>query len=181
MATQNTDDLLPLLSTRLSYCPVTGAFHWLGSPESSPEWNSVYAGKMAGSIDRTHGYRRISVIVDGKTRRVQAHRLAYFKTHGVPPTGAIDHINGDRTDNRAENLREATPTTNGKNRRKNANNTSGFNGVYYCKETRKWRAYVASGRKTEWLGYYSTAEEAAQISHAARAARGYTARHGVST
>lgn len=179
MATQTTDKLLPVLASRVAYCPTTGVFHWLPSEEASPEWNSVYAGKLAGSVDSTHGYRRISVQMNGVTRRIQAHRLAFFMTHGKIPQDAIDHINGDRTDNRAENLREATTVTNGKNRCKSVRNTSGFTGVYFSKDTNKWRAYVVVSSKNKWLGYYSTAEEAAQISRDARTAMGYTARHGV--
>ncbi len=73
----------------------------------------------------------------------------------------VDHINGDRLDNRRENLRVCTHAQNKRNNKKNINNTSGFTGVSFHKALQKWGAKVVLDGKTHWLGGYDTPEEAA--------------------
>ena len=65
------------------------------------------------------------------------HRLIWMWVYGEEPE-QIDHINGDRQDNRLENLRNVDPLTNQRNRTKNKNNSSGFNGVCWDKESWQW-------------------------------------------
>lgn len=72
----------------------------------------------------------------------------------------VDHKNHNTLDNRAENLRPATPGQNIANRGKNCNNTSGFKGVSWHKGGRKWIANAGLNGKTVYLGLYSTPEEA---------------------
>ncbi len=84
---------------------------------------------------------------------------------GFPVT---DHVNGDGLDNRRSNLREATTGENSRNRRRQSNNASGFKGVAWNKNDRKWRAQVgADAGKRRFLGSYTTAEEAARAYDAA--------------
>ena len=79
-----------------------------------------------------------------------------------------DHINGDGLDNRRSNLREVTAVENGRNRRRDRDNTSGFKGVCWHKRDRKWQAGIRDGGKSpRHLGYFSTAEEAAHAYDAA--------------
>ncbi len=73
----------------------------------------------------------------------------------------VDHINGDGLDNRRANLRPATHAQNMANRRLNANNKSGFKGVYWNKGSRKWHAQIACDGRKHHLGFYTSVIEAA--------------------
>ena len=89
-----------------------------------------------------------------------AHRVAWLIATGTWPAEHIDHINGDKTDNRVENLREATNAENQRNRAAQRNNTSGFKGVSWNKRDSKWRAYIQVDGKFRHLGNFATPEEA---------------------
>lgn len=65
---------------------------------------------------------------------------------------SLDHINGNRSDNRWENLREASPLENQRNRKLNANNRSGKSGVCFVKNSQKWRAQIKVESKMIFLG-----------------------------
>lgn len=79
-----------------------------------------------------------------------------------------DHRNGDGLDNRRSNLREATAGENGRNRRIDRDNTSGFKGVCWHKRDRRWQASIrVGGRSPRHLGYFPTPEEAARAYDAA--------------
>jgi len=75
-----------------------------------------------------------------------------------------DHINGNTLDNRQENLRIANSAQNSWNRRLGKRNTSGYKGVWKGGKhnPHRWRAAIQKGGKYMHLGYYATAEEAAQ-------------------
>lgn len=72
----------------------------------------------------------------------------------------VDHINGDPTDNRRENLRLATTSQNRANIGKPGHNTSGVKGVSFYKRTGRFRAFLQSGGKHFHLGYFDTLSEA---------------------
>jgi hypothetical protein len=94
-----------------------------------------------------------------------AHRLAWFYSYGKWPVDQIDHINGDRTDNRLINLREATNAENAQNKRIRAGK-SGFCGVR--KENSKWLAEIKVNYKPIRIGLFNTPEEAHQAYIAAK-------------
>ena len=113
-------------------------------------------GAIAGSTNAI-GY--IQIQVDGKN--YLAHRLAWLYIHGVFPTSDIDHINGNRADNRLANLREATRSENKQNQRNaNCNNSSGTFGATWHKQTKKWKAQIMLNGKNYHIGLYDTKEEA---------------------
>jgi hypothetical protein len=74
----------------------------------------------------------------------------------------VDHINGDKLDNRRSNLRICTNAENVRNQSRRARNTSGYKGVSLDKRTGKYKAYIQPDRVFVWLGAFKTPEEAAR-------------------
>lgn len=112
--------------------------------------------RVAGSIGKD---KRIRISVDNHIYR--AHTLAWLYVTGEHPKNCIDHINGDASDNRFCNLREATHAENMQNRRSASKNSStGLLGVSFRKERNKWVAEIMSNRKRIRLGYFATKEMA---------------------
>lgn len=146
------------LREAFSYDPLTGVFCWKNS--STPCKN----GKRA-DFEYLHGYRGVS----RKQRNHFAHRVAWLFLTGNWPACQIDHINGDRADNRACNLREADSRQNNLNRGATSKSASGIKGVYWKKRERKWLAQISFGGKSKHLGFYASKEEAAQAYAAAAA------------
>ena len=117
----------------------TGVFYW-----KNPRSNHVRTGQVAGHIHKEHGYCKIKL--DGKLH--YGHRLVWLWVTGNFPENEIDHRNGDRADNRFENLRSANHAQNSQNLKRHSNNTSGFTGVYWDPFNEKWRAEIkVLGRK----------------------------------
>lgn len=133
---------------KLSYDKDTGHFTWVVGP---------LKGKRAGCMNKD-GYWVIRVY----GTLYYAHRLAYMKVNGTPPTLEIDHLNGVRDDNRWSNLREVTSTVNKQNVRaaRSSNAHSGLLGV--MKNGRNWAAQIIINGSRKCLGTYSTPEEAHQ-------------------
>lgn len=100
-----------------------------------------------------------------------AHDLVWLYVHGRWPEDQIDHINMIPDDNRLKNLREATNAQNGANRRKHRDNTSGFKGVTWSAERKKWVASIGVNNKSIALGRYAKIEDA--VAAYAEAARRY--------
>jgi len=76
---------------------------------------------------------------------------------------SVDHWDGDPMNNRRSNLRPTTQRGNGANRRSlNKNNTSGYRGVVFSKEKRRWVAQIKVNYKTKRLGYFDSPQEAAR-------------------
>lgn len=136
----------------LSYDPETGIFRWTKVRPG----RGVF-GAEAGTLERK-GYLRIKVAGE----RVLAHRIAWYFIYGKFPSHQVDHINQNKSDNRAINLRRATNLQNQANRGKNKNNTSGFKGVSWRKDNRKWKASIAVNGKKMSLGHFDSAEKAAK-------------------
>jgi len=111
----------------------------------------------------------------GKTLRVHMHRFII----NAPDNMQVDHVNGDRLDNRKCNLRLCSHADNMRNKPKKKNNTSGYKGVYWHKKDENWHARIGYGKASRslYLGSYSTAEQAAAAyNFAARCLHGEFAR-----
>ncbi len=137
------------------YDPKTGIFTWLPRPRcmfrqecSWRTWNTRFAFKPAGRVDNL-GY--VSISFGGK--KVKAHRLAYFVTHGGCPE-LLDHINGRPADNRISNLRQASPSQNGMNRAMDRRNKSGCKGISWHKKAGKWQVHVRSNGSVHYCGLF---------------------------
>jgi len=155
---------LEFLKTCLQYEPETGTFRWRRRPVDhfsdkriANAFNSTWPGRRAGSVKKDG---RTDIYVSGM--RLKAHRLVWLFETGAWPAKHLDHINGDPSDNRICNLREATDSQNGFNRGPGKNNTSGYKGVYWDKPCSKWRAQIMVKRKVVFLGHFATPEDAAK-------------------
>lgn len=104
-----------------------------------------------------NGYRKTQIF--GQCCLV--HRVVYKMHHGGCPEN-IDHINGNRSDNRINNLRPATTVQNGGNRKKQKNTTSQYKGVSWCQRLQSWKSGIYPGNKLKHLGYFSVEKEAAK-------------------
>lgn len=135
----------------LCYDPATGAFSWrvtLGA--------RAQAGKPAGS-PTANGYWCIRL----DKRLYQAHRLAWLYVTGEWPSQDIDHKNGQRADNRFDNLRDVPNALNRQNThaaRKDSG--SGVQGVARYKRTGRFQAQLKVRGKNVYLGIYDTVDEA---------------------
>lgn len=145
------------LKKSISYNQITGEFRRLIGRPHSP------VGSIVGCVN-TSGY--LVIRVDGKL--YYAHRLAWLYVYGEWPHDVIDHSNGDKSDNRLCNLRSCSQSSNGGNTKRAATNTSGFKGVSYFRQTRRWRAQIVHQKQHYSLGYYRTKEEAS-LAYAAKA------------
>ena len=139
------------MSSLLNYNPDTGELTWLVSA------GRIRSGDVVKSME-SQGYLKAKI--KGKTYK--AHRLAWLLHHGESPPRLIDHINGNRSDNRIANLRLATPAQNSANAKLQSNSTSLLKGVYYVPSKRKWRATVSNQRVIHRLGYFHSKEQAGE-------------------
>lgn len=142
-----------LMISKLRFDPETGEIRHMAS------------GSVAGTISASKGYRNIGM----NYRIYRAHRLMWFFVYGEWP-GGIDHINGDKLDNRISNLRKASHRQNQCNRSRQSNNTSGFKGVSFHKGNNKWVARIGENGKRILLGYFDDRAEAS-AAYAAAAPR----------
>jgi hypothetical protein len=137
-----------------------GALYWRVDRGSNAK-----AGARAGRMLPT-GYRSIHV----SGRRYQEHRLVYLIHHGRMPV-QIDHINGDKADNRIENLREADHSQNQVNTA-TRRNESGYRGVRFVPKTGRWAARIYVSGAEIRIGTFATAKEASEA-YKAKAAEIY--------
>ena len=165
----------------LSYDPDTGLLTWKRRPlemfatkRAGNSWNSRLCGKPALSYDNGRGYKRGMIF----NKFHLAHRVVYAIYHGAWPVNQIDHINGDKSDNRIANLRDVTHAENGRNTPMRINNTSGHTGVSWNINAGKWRARIMVRGKTKHLGFFPGIEDAIAARAAADVKYGFHANHG---
>jgi hypothetical protein len=140
-----------IAKTLFLYDRETGVLKWKVKP--SPR---IAAGAIAGSVDSC-GYRQIRY----KSNFVMAHRLIWLMESGSWPSGEIDHINGDKLDNRIANLREVDRCKNMQNiHTPNPGNKTGYRGVYFHRQSGTYRASASVNNMRYGLGNHKTPEEA---------------------
>jgi hypothetical protein len=159
------------LRSRLEYNPETGLLYWKkGSPR---------AGKEAFTTVNTRGYKATTFRPrNGPATTLSAHRAAWAIHYGEFPSGIIDHINGDKTDNRIKNLRDVTNAENARNSALGRKNKSGVLGVFVHKQTGKWCAQISAFGKHVGLGLFSSQSDAIIARKAAERVLGYHPNHG---
>ena len=139
------------LHEALNYSPLTGEFTWRSGAHRR------VAGSVAGTM-RKDGYWQIGVLGD----RYLAHRLAWMCIYGEAPEREVDHINRNRSDNRAQNLRLVSRNENAQNASHSKNNTSGYRGVTFNRKNRVWIAQIGHEMKSIYLGSFVDRDEAYQ-------------------
>lgn len=100
-----------------------------------------------------------------RERRINGKKIIIFlhrEIMNAPSRMEVDHRNGDRLDNRKENLRLCSRAENNMNRPKQKNNTSGFKGVVWHKHNKKWLAQIGINRIKKAIGYFDDIKEAAK-------------------
>jgi len=116
---------------------------------------STSIGDMAG-WDNGGGYKKVRV-----NKKIQAvHRLIFLYHHGYLPT-YVDHADLNPSNNKIENLRAATRADNARNKSKQKNNTTGWTGVFFRKDSGKYRAIIGVNDKLLHLGTFKTPKDAA--------------------
>lgn len=113
------------------------------------------------------GYVKRSVYVDNRQQAIYLHR----ELLGLRPGDRLqaDHMNRDKLDNRRTNLRAVTFAANAQNKGSRPGSTSRFRGVYWCKETGKWKAHARIAGQQFYLGRFDREEEAAEAASDFRA------------
>ena len=134
------------LKELLHYDSDSGVFTWRVSRRGVK-----HVGVVAGCVhtNKNTGYRHIFIRVDRLLYK--AHRLACLYMTGRWPESEIDHEDHDATNNRWNNLSEATHSQNQKNMSKPSDNTSGVVGVSWHKTYSKWVARINFNGKSLFL------------------------------
>ena len=156
---------LEVLKEYLDYNPDTGILTWKKKLSKNTQ-----IGREAGCAPPPSRGGRCYRQFSFKRRNYYNHRVAYYMYHGVDPSEKqkqVDHINGNKLDNRIKNLRLATNQENQWNISSlQRNNTSGKTGVVWYERHQKWVAQIEVSdnqkRKNYNLGYYTKKEDAIQ-------------------
>lgn len=142
-------------------------------------WNKIHANKIAGTPDRKSKngksvYRAVNLI----NKKYREHRIIFKLFYGYDPE-FIDHINGDRKDNRISNLNSVNLQENAKNKGLSKNNTSGINCIRFNNIRQSWIVDLgtlkSSNRTTK---AFKTFEEAVACRKAWEKENGYHENHG---
>jgi len=120
-----------------------------GSLANQLTWNKRWAGKRAGTIN--NGYYRVTC----EFGSFAVHRIIWAIMYGQWPSGEIDHINHNRSDNRISNLRQVSPKENRQNSSMYSSNISGVFGVHKHSQNDNWVAQIRTNGKTKHIGSFT--------------------------
>lgn len=172
-----------LLRKLFEYDPETGVLLWRPRPPemfdqehrewAAQIWNGRCAGKPALNLSSAQGYK-VGAIFGSK---VKAHRVIWKLVTGEEPN-RIDHINGDRGDNRFANLRSVDHLRNCHNQATPTHNTSGQVGVTWNPSRLQWCASIKVAGKPHFLGYHDDFVDAVEARKTAERRFGFHENHG---
>ena len=145
------------LKSILDYDLDTGIFTW-----KINKAKRTNIGDIAGWSD--NGYREIEI----NDKKYKAHRLAWLYVYGEMPKKLIDHVDGNRSNNKISNLREATYQTNNENYKTPKTNKSGVKNVSWYKNINKWVVSISIRKTKKTVGYYDDLELAELVAVEAR-------------
>lgn len=145
------------LKTQVEYNADTGIFTW-----KVRNSNRIKVGDEAGNY-HNGGYIEMQVLGE----RHLAHRLAWLYVHGYIPQ-LIDHIDGNRLNNKISNLREATYAENAYNSKIRSDNKSGVRCVSWDKARKSWEVRIKIDGKLKHFGNYKDLDEAAKVAEKVR-------------
>jgi len=133
-------------------------------------------GKRAGYEHTKKGVRVINTF----KKSYYEHRLiwALYYKEWPPREMFIDHINGDSTDNRIDNLRLVTHKENSLNKKLSSNNKSGVIGVSKNSRNKKWKADITYNNQKYYLGEFNNFDDAVKVRKAAEIKYGFHKNHG---
>lgn len=167
------------LSDIFEYHPETGAFTWKPRSEKffrsagyAKSWNEKFAGRVVAGVTNGKGY----ALLEFRRKRVLAHRAAWALVHGEYPSGSIDHIDGERLNNRLTNLRDVSHSVNMRNQKLNRNNKTGFSGIFW--NGTSYEAGIKFKKRKIHLGKFSTLEKAVDARKDAEKRLGFHPNHG---
>ena len=144
------------IQSALSYDKESGLFAWrVDLTRASGIFRR--AGDKAGCL-LASGY--VSIGFEGKS--LKAHRLAFVLVTGAWPVGVVDHIDGNKSNNRWGNLRDVARQVNAQNqlRAHRSNRTSGLIGASFHGKSGRWAASISINSKSRHLGLFDTAQAA---------------------
>ena len=158
--------------------PETGFLFWKPRPRDMfkteklyTDWNNSYAHCRALNSDDGDGYLRGRIF----NKFYKAHRVMWImETNTIPDI--VDHIDGIKSNNVFENLRDVSVSENNKNLKRFKTNTSGISGVSFIRN--KWRARIYVDGKEKHLGIFDKKEDAICARVAAEKEYGYHENHG---
>jgi hypothetical protein len=155
-----------LLKSLFDYCPITGVFKRIGRLTKN---GGITVCNFVGTAKSTHGYFQYTI----KDKTYDVHRLIFLFVTGEFPDQDVDHINGDRTDNRWSNLRAVTRSENLRNVGRKNENESGTTGVGFNKNTNKWRVWIQS----DFYDGFLTKQDAINFRKAEEIRRSFSPEH----
>lgn len=137
------------LKELLSYDPEVGIFSWI------VERGKCHKGSPAGCLD-SRGY--LVITIDRK--RYYAHRMAWLYMNGSMPSMNIDHMDGNKSNNKISNIRDVSVSTNAQNLKQatSRNLSTGVLGVRMLKG--KYLSQITIDGKDRHLGTFNSPEEA---------------------
>jgi hypothetical protein len=162
-ASNNTDNIKyetlsqEYIKSILDYDLDTGIFTWKVNKSQKTK-----IGDVAGWL--YNGYREIEI----NNKKYKAHRLAWLYVNGEIPKNLIDHIDGNRSNNKISNLREATYQENSENYKTPKTNKSGIKNVSWYKSLNKWVVSISIKNIKKTIGYFDDLEFAELVAIEAR-------------